>query len=1063
MTNISSSCSASQTAYNDLFFTQLNEVAPSNRLDFVEKFFNDETWVSQNPKLCRKIVKYLLKHSKDLLFSGEGKLDLLVHKMVLLFGESRQKFCCKIFRGAIASHLVQSCSVMLRDGIWSQLTSEDKKKLKPDDMAVIAAETNSIHLLHWLRTNYPALVQLKAAINNFHSAVQPHIESNIEGTTPLLEELLDNPHFDQKYFKELIGLNDRYFCALMPFLAEHERFDLLDRLHSFDARLFAPQWTAAIIHGRVSMLDWLKPRHSFDLETTLKSAAAYSSLASLKWLQKNYPEEVAKLLSPLPAILAKHSSAAVWEWILEQLPNQNVSGLVTELVAQRRSSSSAVGEVRAELIAFFAPKVDEAAIALLAEYAVDVFLEKDEMNQAISAMQALPATMLQKRFELNLQIDMTFLPRHFTTVAISSNAANIAKALNLIEQRLQLLFSAKNAPYLTERISKFVKDQFSSRRVLEAVVITQRLVLLEYVRLHCPHFQALLFDVAAANASIKVLNWFKLRFADDLPELLKAVDSHLIYHGNADLWKWALENIEFDVRAYVAKLISRRTEDMNAAFISLVSPKIDAETLQRLIAHALDTLLAQGKAEEAKEVAILIEDSKRRFEASLKIDLIAIPAYIAEISRSTLAPDDPMSPAYLVEERLKYLFAPENHAYLDKALPQLLANPITVNYLLNSRVEKLSELLSLQGMSEDTKRIFLPLLPPTEMVGLMHALALEEKQALLQIPLATPLIEAEMSTKAAILLALQNWVPKIHGSRDEADTYMPMVAMFYRSLPFPTLAAAASLNELQEGMIRSLKAMHPIQQAVVIPQLDAERLVVYLHGLSLSEQGVLLGMCCADQKIKYLQEFDSEKLTRAEMLDFFKNKKAEIEGKFALIEKEASQNTVETLSDQTSELYTEILSLSGTMKNCVKRSTAILSLLYAKLSDAKELTLELNKLIESKKWKSEMTLDSQIDDDIKQLENAFTALEQKLGILSERDAPEEYLCTISQEVMNDPVIADDNQHYDRKNIQRWLDEGKTTSPYTRKPMGNVLKDDLELKRAIMDWRVMRKASSSFVE
>jgi hypothetical protein len=44
------------------------------------------------------------------------------------------------------------------------------------------------------------------------------------------------------------------------------------------------------------------------------------------------------------------------------------------------------------------------------------------------------------------------------------------------------------------------------------------------------------------------------------------------------------------------------------------------------------------------------------------------------------------------------------------------------------------------------------------------------------------------------------------------------------------------------------------------------------------------------------------------------------------------------------------------------------------------------------------------------------------------DCPKFMECPISQERMEDPVVAGDHHSYDRKFIQAWFDKGNTTSP-----------------------------------
>jgi len=50
--------------------------------------------------------------------------------------------------------------------------------------------------------------------------------------------------------------------------------------------------------------------------------------------------------------------------------------------------------------------------------------------------------------------------------------------------------------------------------------------------------------------------------------------------------------------------------------------------------------------------------------------------------------------------------------------------------------------------------------------------------------------------------------------------------------------------------------------------------------------------------------------------------------------------------------------------------------------------------------------------------------------LENESIPNECFCPITQEIMEDPVIAQDGHTYERKAIKRWLDMGKRTSPKT---------------------------------
>lgn len=68
-----------------------------------------------------------------------------------------------------------------------------------------------------------------------------------------------------------------------------------------------------------------------------------------------------------------------------------------------------------------------------------------------------------------------------------------------------------------------------------------------------------------------------------------------------------------------------------------------------------------------------------------------------------------------------------------------------------------------------------------------------------------------------------------------------------------------------------------------------------------------------------------------------------------------------------------------------------------------------------------------------------------------RDRPEEHLCPISYEVMVDPVVAADGHIYERVQIERWL-EDKKTSPLTNANLStNVLYPAHALKTIIDNW------------
>eukprot|EP00897_Mesotaenium_endlicherianum_P010396 jgi/Mesen1/9385/ME000610S08683 len=71
---------------------------------------------------------------------------------------------------------------------------------------------------------------------------------------------------------------------------------------------------------------------------------------------------------------------------------------------------------------------------------------------------------------------------------------------------------------------------------------------------------------------------------------------------------------------------------------------------------------------------------------------------------------------------------------------------------------------------------------------------------------------------------------------------------------------------------------------------------------------------------------------------------------------------------------------------------------------------------------------------------------------ADEDAPEEYICPISREVMTDPVMVATGQTYERCSIQLWLARGHRTCPVTGLALVSVeLLPNYALRHAIQSW------------
>ncbi|KAL0963781.1 hypothetical protein UPYG_G00313500 [Umbra pygmaea] len=70
------------------------------------------------------------------------------------------------------------------------------------------------------------------------------------------------------------------------------------------------------------------------------------------------------------------------------------------------------------------------------------------------------------------------------------------------------------------------------------------------------------------------------------------------------------------------------------------------------------------------------------------------------------------------------------------------------------------------------------------------------------------------------------------------------------------------------------------------------------------------------------------------------------------------------------------------------------------------------------------------------------------------DAPDEFLCPITREVMKDPVMASDGYSYEREAIMTWISNKNRTSPMTNLPLpSTVITPNRSLKAAIARWTV----------
>lgn len=70
-----------------------------------------------------------------------------------------------------------------------------------------------------------------------------------------------------------------------------------------------------------------------------------------------------------------------------------------------------------------------------------------------------------------------------------------------------------------------------------------------------------------------------------------------------------------------------------------------------------------------------------------------------------------------------------------------------------------------------------------------------------------------------------------------------------------------------------------------------------------------------------------------------------------------------------------------------------------------------------------------------QSSNKKQRIESKNQGASEDDVPEAFLCPITLEVMEDPVLTVEGHAYERKAIEEWFSKGYMTNPCSNQPLG----------------------------
>jgi len=91
--------------------------------------------------------------------------------------------------------------------------------------------------------------------------------------------------------------------------------------------------------------------------------------------------------------------------------------------------------------------------------------------------------------------------------------------------------------------------------------------------------------------------------------------------------------------------------------------------------------------------------------------------------------------------------------------------------------------------------------------------------------------------------------------------------------------------------------------------------------------------------------------------------------------------------------------------------------------------------------------------DLKQQQQQQQQGECEFGVERMRisEIPDDMLCPISHEIMQDPVMAMDGHTYERSRIEEWF-RSHNTSPMTREAISTQLLPNITVKKRINDWK-----------
>lgn len=276
------------------------------KIEFVQQFFQDNQWMRDQPKFCKKIAKCILKQDIEGCIS-----DSVILTIVDLLGRSYEKFFGKLLPKAASAGITMSCAHLIEMGVIQKLPKDMPEDENLSSLIFMAAKINSTELLDWIKSNHSNY--LKIFFLNTRELVYLLREIGRSGSISVFEWLAKED--SQAISQQLINESFSCFDSFYHHLIEHKQLPIL-------------QWVALTYPEAFRQF-------LFDPDSIFRNAVLNSFLPFCEWLYQDYLEDLKRLMeekifSPSTVELFC-SSSEMFEWILEHFPH-----LVDQMIKDER-------------------------------------------------------------------------------------------------------------------------------------------------------------------------------------------------------------------------------------------------------------------------------------------------------------------------------------------------------------------------------------------------------------------------------------------------------------------------------------------------------------------------------------------------------------------------------------------------------------------------------------------------------------------------------------------------------------------------------------------------------